>query len=127
MNMCAACLRKLYLEKYFGITVRFPLIWEDVSICCTAFSGGLLQLYGSRCCIRKMPGWIEKIPVIWGYVLTWILVVFMVVNILVSMAALVRYDMRANGKPAESGWEKIIDKHFDDERMDRIYPNAKPR
>lgn len=52
---------------------------------------------------------------------------FMAVNILVSMAALVRYDMRANGRPAESGWEKVIDEHFDDERMDRIYPNAKPR
>ena len=38
-----------------------------------------------------------------------------------------RYVMRANGKPAESGWEKVIDEHFDDERMDRIYPNAKPR
>ena len=72
-------------------------------------------------------GWIEKIPMLWGYVLTWILVVFMAVNILVSMAALVRYDMRANGRPAESGWEKVIDEHFDDERMDRIYPNAKPR
>ena len=30
-------------------------------------------------------------------------------------------------EPAESGWEKVIDEHFDDERMDRIYPNAKPR
>ena len=23
--------------------------------------------------------------------------------------------------------KKVIDEHFDDERMDRIYPNAKPR
>ena len=75
----------------------------------------------------KFAGWIEKIPMFWGYVLTWILVAFMAVNILVSMAALVRYDMRANGKPAESGWEKVIDERFDDERMDRIYPNAKSR
>ena len=127
MNMSAAYLRRLYLEKYSGITVRFRLIWEGVSICCTAFSGGSQQLIWIKILYPKFAGWIEKIPMIWGYVLTWILVVFMAVNILVSMAALVRYDMRANGKPAESGWEKVIDEHFDDERMDRIYPNAKPR
>lgn len=68
--------------------------------------------------------WIEKIPVIWGYVLTWILVVFMVVNIVVSMMALIRLDMRENGKQAEHSWERLMDKYFDDERMGRIYPNA---
>ena len=75
----------------------------------------------------KFARWIEKIPVLWGYVLTWILVVFMTVNILVSMAALMRYDMRGNGKQAKYKWEKLIDEHFDDERMGRIYPNAKSR
>ena len=75
----------------------------------------------------KFARWIETIPVLWGYVLTWILVVFMTVNILVSMAALMRYDMRGNGKQAKYKWEKLIDEHFDDERMGRIYPNAKSR
>ena len=91
------------------------------------FFWGIAAVIWIKVLYPKFAGWIEKIPMFWGYVLTWILVVFMAVNILVSMAALVRYDMRANGKPAESGWEKVIDEHFDDERMDRIYPNAKPR
>ena len=91
------------------------------------FFWGIAAVVWIKILYPKFAGWIEKIPVIWGYVLTWILVVFMAVNILVSMAALVRYDMRANGKPAKSGWEKVIDEHFDDERMDRIYPNAKSR
>ena len=91
------------------------------------FFWGIAAVIWIKVLYPKFAGWIEKIPMLWGYVLTWILVVFMAVNILVSMAALVRYDMRANGRPAESGWEKVIDEHFDDERMDRIYPNAKPR
>lgn len=91
------------------------------------FFWGIAAVIWIKVLYPKFAGWIEKIPMFWGYVLTWILVVFMAVNILVSMAALVRYDMRANGKPAESGWEKVMDEHFDDERMDRIYPNAKPR
>lgn len=91
------------------------------------FFWGIAAVIWIKVLYPKFAGWIEKIPMFWGYVLTWILVVFMAVNILVSMAALVRYDMRANGKPAESGWEKVMDEHFDDERMDRIYPNAKSR
>ena len=91
------------------------------------FFWGIAAVIWIKVLYPKFAGWIEKFPMLWGYVLTWILVVFMAVNILVSMAALVRYDMRANGRPAESGWEKVIDEHFDDERMDRIYPNAKPR
>ena len=46
-------------------------------------------------------------------------------NILVSCMALIRYDERENGISAEAQWQKWIDKHYDDETMLRIYPNAK--
>lgn len=72
----------------------------------------------------KFSAWIEKIPKIWGYILTWILVIFMCVNMIVSALALIRYDARGGGPAAKSGWERIIDTHFDDARMKRIYPNA---
>ena len=72
-------------------------------------------------------GWIERIPKIAGYIATWILVVFMTADILVSSAALVRYDQRGGGPAASSGWEQIIDENFDDSRMKQIYPNAKQR
>ena len=49
-------------------------------------------------------GWIEKIPVLWGYILTWTLAVFMAVNIAVSSMALIRYDRRAEGKPPKMLW-----------------------
>ena len=55
------------------------------------------------------------------------MVVFMSANILVSAAALIRYDQRNGGPAASGGWEKIIDTHFNDKRMEKIYPNAKPR
>ena len=65
----------------------------------------------------KFSDLIEKIPKVTGYVLTWCLVVFMTLNMLVSALALIRYDQRAGGPPAESGWERVIDLHFDDQRM----------
>lgn len=68
--------------------------------------------------------WIEKIPKRLGVVLTWILAAFMAVNILVSVMALVRYNSRDQGNPANHRWEEVMDQYFDDARMKQIYPNA---
>ena len=73
----------------------------------------------------RLSGWIEKIPVLTGKIITWILIVFMFVNIVVSFAALVRYDQRAKGIEAGNAVTEWVDTHFDDARMKRIYPKAK--
>ena len=67
---------------------------------------------------------IERIPMRAGKVMTWLLLVFMCCNMLVSAMALARYDERARGLAAESDWQRTMDEHFTDERMERIYPNA---
>ena len=48
------------------------------------------------------------------------LAVFMAVNMLTSALALARYDARTSGQ-----LEVFLDEHFDNARMERIYPNAK--
>lgn len=70
-------------------------------------------------------GWIEKAPVKTGKIITWIAIVFMLANILVSVMALSRYDARNDGIDAKNVIEEMIDTHFPDERMKKIYPNAK--
>lgn len=60
-----------------------------------------------------------------GRWLTAALVLFMVADVMVSVLALVRYDTREKGIQANKNWEMIMDSHFPDERMARIYPNAK--
>ena len=67
---------------------------------------------------------IERIPMKLGKALSWIFVVFMVFNMLVSAMALTRYTERSKGMEPENRLEAYIDEHFDDERMERIYPNA---
>ncbi len=62
-----------------------------------------------------------------GRILTAGLVLFMAADILVSVLALMRYDSRANGLEAAHQWEQFMDIHFDDARMERIYPNAIPQ
>ena len=72
-----------------------------------------------------LSAWIEKIPVLPGKIITWILTVFMFVNIIVSSMALVRYDQRAKGIETEKTVLEWVDAHFDDDRMKQIYPKAK--
>lgn len=70
-------------------------------------------------------GWIEKIPMRIGKILTWVLLIFMIVNMMVSALALARMDARASGIPAENVLEEWLDSSYNDDVMSRIYPNAK--
>ena len=65
---------------------------------------------------------IEKLPRRAGTILTWVLVVFMSANMLVSSAALARYTARIEGRAAANQVEVYLDEHFDDARMERVYP-----
>ena len=53
------------------------------------------------------------------------LAVFMAVNMLTSALALARYDARTSGDAPNGQLEVFLDEHFDNARMERIYPNAK--
>ena len=57
--------------------------------------------------------------------MTVVLAVFMVVNMGVSALALARYDARTSGVAADNAVAVFLDEHFDNARMERIYPNAK--
>lgn len=70
--------------------------------------------------------WIEKIPRRAGIPGTWVLILFMIGNILISGMALARYVSRQSPPPSngpDSAVETFLDRHFPDERMERIYPN----
>lgn len=91
------------------------------------FFWGIAAVVWIKFLYPKLSGWIEKVPMMIGKVLTWLMVVFMCCNIVVSCMALVRSTQRTEGVPATNSWQLIMDERFDDERMKRIYPNAKDR
>lgn len=108
-----------YSEIPFNLGGRINLLY--------CFFWGIAAIIWIKGLYPFFSGWIEKIPVLWGYILTWVLVVFMASNIVVSSMALIRYDRRSEGMQADNVIEKLLDEHFDDERMERIYPNALAR
>ncbi|MCI8447866.1 MAG: hypothetical protein HFH30_05620, partial [Eubacterium sp.] len=59
-----------------------------------------------------------------GKLFTWALIIFMCCNIAVSCLALLRYGQRQEGVQVTQSWQVWMDEHFDDARMERIYPNA---
>lgn len=67
---------------------------------------------------------IERIPRTFGKVLTWALCLFMVVDMAVSALALIRYNARIEGVPAQSSLAVYLDEHYDDARMQKVYPKA---
>ena len=89
------------------------------------FFWGLAAVVWMKGMYPKIERFIARLVKRTGKVLTWALVVFMVINVSVSVMALVRYDTRADGRAAAYGWERAMDEHFGDARMNRIYPNAK--
>ena len=90
------------------------------------FFWGIAAVVWMRVLYPRLSDWIEKIPKKAGETVTWVLVVFMIFNILMSGMALGRYTERHTGeKKAGNAVEEFLDDHFPDERMERIYPNAK--
>lgn len=69
--------------------------------------------------------WIERIPMKIGKILSCVFVIFMTINIIISAGALARYSDRNQGIESKNAIEKWLDSHFDDSRMEWIYPNAK--
>lgn len=68
---------------------------------------------------------IEKIPKKPGILITWILIVFMLFNVIMSGLALNRYHQRHNPTDnPKNSLEIFLDEHFPDKRMEKIYPNA---
>ena len=121
--MCSV-LSELVFGKVFWDYSKIPFNLNGRVNLLYCFFWGIAAVVWIKGLYPRISGLIEKIPKLWGYILTWILAAFMVVNMLVSSLALIRYDQRAGGPAAESGWERIIDTHFDDERMQQTYPNA---
>lgn len=106
-----------YSEIPFNLGGRINLLY--------CFFWGIAAVAWMRILYPLFSGWIEKIPKKAGIIFTWIMIVFMVFNIVMSGLALNRYNERhAVNKVPENGISEFFDEHFPDERMERIYPNA---
>ncbi|MBQ8279102.1 MAG: putative ABC transporter permease [Roseburia sp.] len=88
------------------------------------FFWGIAAVVWMKYLYPKISGLIEKVPAKTGKIITWVMTIFMCCNMLVSSMALIRSTERANHIPAEFAWQQLMDEHYDDATLQRIYPNA---
>lgn len=105
-----------YSDIPFNLGGRINLLY--------CFFWGIAAVVWFKALYPKVSMLIEKIPMKPGRILTWLLLLFMSANALVSCMALSRSEQRSAGQEAKYQWQEIMDERFDDERLERIYPNA---
>ena len=119
-----------YSDFMFNLGGRINLLY--------CFFWGIASVIWIKKVYPHLSGLIERLPVRFGKILCNLLAVFMIFNMSVSSLALARYNVR-NTQPSDivqegqqnrnnsglSGLDDFLDRHFPDERMERIYPNAK--
>ena len=84
---------------------------------------GVLGLLWIKNIYPRMAKWILKIPNQTGKIVTWVLVVFMVFNSVVTMVTMTLWTQRIKGHEASNGFERLIDERFPNERMEKIFAN----
>lgn len=84
---------------------------------------GVLSVVWIKRIYPEMSRLIEMIPVLQGKVITWILVLFMICNTLISAMAMVRYIKRQDGMKARNAMEVFLDLNYEDELIEKVWPN----
>ena len=106
-----------YSKLPFNLGGRINLLY--------CFFWGIAAVVWLKLIYPRASALIEKIPMVIGKIVTWVLIVFMLCNMAVSGLALIRYDEREKNVAAEAKWQVWMDEHYNDAKMERIYPNAK--
>ncbi|MBQ8288957.1 MAG: putative ABC transporter permease [Clostridia bacterium] len=104
-----------YTGKFLNINGRICLVYS--------IFWGVLGIIWIKNLYPRMANLILKIPQRIGKIVTWVLVVFMVVNSAVTVVAVTRWSQRVDGVPADSAFLEFIDQRFPDSRMERIFAN----
>lgn len=104
-----------YSSMPFNLQGRINLLY--------AFFWGVLAILWVKGVYPWFAKWILMIPNKIGKSLTWILLVFMIVNTVMSACTVGRWQSRRQSLPPSNGFEQYIDTHYPNERMEKIYPN----
>ncbi|MBR5408605.1 putative ABC transporter permease [Candidatus Saccharibacteria bacterium] len=87
------------------------LVW---GIICLGFIKYLYPLLSS---------WIEKIPAKIGNYLFWFLLIFLIIDMLLSFSAVVKMNLRHHDMPTLTPYGKFLDTVYPDDRIHKAYPN----
>lgn len=106
-----------YSDMPFNLNGRINLLF--------CFFWGILSIVWIKLLYPAISKPIEKTPVVAGKIVTWLIIVLMVMDMMVSGLAISRYVQRKAGMKDDTHIEKFIDYTYPDELIEQIYPNMK--
>ena len=117
----------VFTEVVFG-TVFWDYSWMPFNIggrtnLLYCLFWGIAAVVWMKICYPVINKWIEKIPPLAGKIITWVILVLMMCDALISALAMVRYTERAKGIVAENTIEEFLDEHYDDTLIEKVWPN----
>lgn len=121
-----------YLCSWFQETVFGSTSWDYSGMpfningrICLVYSifWGILGVLWIKEIYPRMAKWILKIPNKVGKPLTWVLLLFMVFNSIMTGATVLRWIERRAGNEPATGFGVWIDRNYPDERMQKIFAN----
>ena len=119
----------VFSEKVFGCVfwdyshMRFNLNGRiNLTYC---FFWGLAALVWIKIVYPWMSKAIERLPILFGKIATYVLLLFLLFDMAVSSAALYRMNVRDDGVPPSNWAEEYVDEHYTDEWLHKRYRNLK--
>lgn len=106
-----------YSNTFLNIDGRITLIYS--------LGWGVLGIISCKLILPYLEKFILNYPKKPAFVTTWILIIFMIFNISISIIALYRQKQRYYGIPPQNIISKLIDKYYHDEKMNNIFENQK--
>ena len=94
-------------------TIPYALFW------------GLFGYFMVRVVYPFLSARIESLSKRTGKILTWVLVVFLFLNMTISYGALIRSHHRSEGIEAQTFVGEFFDRHYPDERLAEAFPDAR--
>ena len=119
----------VFTEKFLGTTFwdysDMPFNFGGRTNLLYCVFWGLLAVVWMKLLYPRMSRLVEKIPPVAGRILTWLIVVFFVLDALVSAAAMLRYVARLADPTVHNAIDLFLDNMYPDTLVERIWPNMK--
>ena len=84
---------------------------------------GILSVVWINIIYPKMSRLIEKLPALYGKIITWAIILIMFCNCMLTATAMVRYTERQTEPEQKNSIDRFIDWQYDDEYMEHRWPN----
>lgn len=119
----------VFTEVFFGTTFwdysNMPFNFGGRTNLLFCVFWGLLAVVWIKGLYPRLSNLIEKIPPVAGKIITWVVLVLLVLDIFISVAAMLRYVQRVNDPVAYNVIQQFLDQAYPDRMIEWVWPNMR--